>query len=188
MLWEKRQKPLRWCTVWYFPGAYTLLVSVLIFGLALVLAETGNTTAAAIILFVLELYPLYLQIQYTMDYVNNRVVGWTSVIAFFDIFVAMGVTFAGVWFGIFLLDPAQFVFLSPAEMSQYRRFISFVFAAFGMLSTAGFAIVIPRGVFSELWGVIGLFTSIWWLVMLFGGGIQARLQLQPRVVSVSDKH
>ena len=167
------------CKVRYFPMAYTLAVSALIFGVALLVAEVASTTAGAILFFVIELLPLYAVVQFTLDYVQERAVGWQSVIAFFDIFVATGLSFAGVWQGIYLLDPSQFL-IGATGLGQYRLFVAFLFGSFGLLGTVGFAVVIPSGIFSELWGIIGVLKSVWWLTMLFGGGIKARLELEQR--------
>jgi hypothetical protein len=157
--------------------AYTLITGTLIFLVALWVAQAGHTVAAAVLFFLIELFPVYCVVQYTIDYVGERAVGWVSVFAFFDIFVATGLGFAGVWQGIYLLDASQFL-LGATGLNQYRIYVAFLFGSFGLLGTVGFAVVIPSGIFSELWGVFGVLQSVWYLTMLFGGGIKTRIELE----------
>lgn len=159
----------------YYPMAYTLVSAVLIFGVILVVAQTASVTVAAALYFALELWLMYLLGTYTWDYVHGRIVGWTGVVVYFDMLIALIMGFAGVWQGIYFLDNTQFIGVI-ATTSQYRSYVQFLLASAGWLSTAGFATMIPRGLFSELWGVIGTLLSIWFLVMLFGGDIKTRVE------------
>ena len=169
----------------YFPMAYTLFTAAMIFGVILVIAETtGATGVPAGLYFALEIWIGYTWVTLLLDYVNETVVGWLSVWAFFDVFVSMTLGFAGVWHAIFLLDNTQFALpFGAIPSSAFRQYIGFQFAAFGLLATVGFGSYIPRGTFAELWASLGVMQSIWWLAMLLGGGIRDRLIAERQAVA-----
>lgn len=166
-----------WCI--YFPLAYSLITAAAV---SCILLVAGDSTASAILLFAVEIWVIYLTVVYTLDYVYERASGWISIIAFFDIFVAQGIGFAGVWFGIYILDPSQFwdagdVFGGGGGVSVWRGYLVMLFSAYGLLTSVGYATVIPRGVFSELWAIFGYLQSVWWLAILLSGNIRQRLRL-----------
>lgn len=174
-------KAKHWCN--YFPMAYTLLTCIAIFGVILVIAETASTAVAAGLFFALEVWLIYVMVRYTLDFIYSNVSGWLSVLGYYDVFVALVFGFAGVWHGIFMLDPTQFL-QSGASGSQFRLYVAFLFASAGLLATVGFGSFIPRGLFAELWGVFGVFQSIWFVTMLAGGLISNRIKPERHIVKV----